>query len=539
MEKTSRTKLLKNILIMTTLLLLLSLLPLAYNIIGTQPDSDYPPTPQTFTAHIGAESIIYSDNDFAAPSHLYNENISAMLVALSAAAYSQDAIVASLNNLGFDPQSILTDYSSSAKTDNKVGFAIAHKKINAAEKPYDLISVNIRGTAGNEWYSNFNIGSGDDHAGFKAAEEALYKTLQAYINEQSLTNKTKTKIIVTGHSRGAAVANLLAADLTQKLDFADKDNIFAYTFATPNTSKSAAAKDPQAYNNIFNLINSEDIIPYLPLAGGDWGYSKYGVTLMFPAQGYNPGNFSNDVQDALKTFIRIAPQVQDFYDKSHETGRSSLTLEAYFNLVCDVASGSSLTSSLTLIGLMSNETFGPISRFLLLETDNTFPSHDTASYIALTQSTPYNDFLRQHTVKHVSITSTAVNIDIYDSQGNLVGRTLNGVVDPSIKSHVGVFINGAVKNIYMPVPDTYKIVVTGILTSLVNNKMTYTAETIDMVFAKTTAQKHFTGITLTPGKKIQSELAEIPNTKLFTVKDGVPVAEIAPDGTETQLTIDN
>ena len=54
-----------------------------------------------------------------------------------------------------------------------------------------------------------------DHASFKSAEKQVYKRLSEYIREKKLYNP---EIIVTGHSRGAAIANLLAADIIRNKD---------------------------------------------------------------------------------------------------------------------------------------------------------------------------------------------------------------------------------------------------------------------------------------------------------------------------------
>ena len=65
------------------------------------------------------------------------------------------------------------------------------------------------------------------------AQQKLCTEIQSYVKEYFLDNE-ETTIIVTGHSRGGAVANLVAKDLTDRIDLNTK--ITAYTFATPNVA---------------------------------------------------------------------------------------------------------------------------------------------------------------------------------------------------------------------------------------------------------------------------------------------------------------
>ena|GEM_PF-2964710 len=51
------------------------------------------------------------------------------------------------------------------------------------------------------------------------------------------------------------------------------DSTFAYTFATPATTTSANAT---GYRSIYNIINTDDFVTYLPFTG--WGFTRYGVT---------------------------------------------------------------------------------------------------------------------------------------------------------------------------------------------------------------------------------------------------------------------
>ena len=82
---------------------------------------------------------------------------------------------------------------------------------------------------------------------------------------QNLTNDisglSDPIILVTGHSLGAAIANLLAAELSAELGVED---VYAYTFATPQVVTESLGQVAVPYPNIFNILNSNDVVTYMP-----------------------------------------------------------------------------------------------------------------------------------------------------------------------------------------------------------------------------------------------------------------------------------
>ncbi len=167
-----------------------------------------------------------------------------------------------------------------------------------------VIYVIIRGTDRVEWYGNMEI-TGEfydkdimNHASFKSAEKQVYKRLSEYIRENNLF---KPEIVVTGHSRGAAIANLLAADIISKDDskhsWKDEESddieekeviragkVSAYTFATPNVTLYDGTQK-EDYNTIFNFCFTDDFVPQVPME--KWEYGKYGNTIPLDSERYS------------------------------------------------------------------------------------------------------------------------------------------------------------------------------------------------------------------------------------------------------------
>lgn len=162
------------------------------------------------------------------------------------------------------------------KEDN-VSFTIANKLVNYYGDIRQLVVIIIRGTDEDEWKGNMNVAgeiydsSQTVHKSFNSAKDYVLKELEGYLKKYDFNNRL---LLVTGHSRGAAVANLIAHDMNQEKNqqMYGISDIFAYTFATPNVARNITSGD----KNIFNFCFEDDFVPQVPLKA--WGYNKYGKT---------------------------------------------------------------------------------------------------------------------------------------------------------------------------------------------------------------------------------------------------------------------
>ena len=179
------------------------------------------------------------------------------------------------------PEESIKSYKQEDKNDidNSATFTLASKTVSRFGKNRNLILVAIRGTDGKQWYGNMDVTGRtydenltDFQQSFKKGALYIRQRLSNYISENNFAEDSV--ILITGHSRGGALANMLAYDLTSN-SYAgiDKNNIFAYCFAVPAVTTDTV--NAGNYKNIFNFCFEDDFVPRFPLSS--WGYTMYGT----------------------------------------------------------------------------------------------------------------------------------------------------------------------------------------------------------------------------------------------------------------------
>ena len=114
-----------------------------------------------------------------------------------------------------------------------------------------------------DWYGDFSFRNEDGpHYDFNQAAEKVYAALEEYLSE--LDDGANVKIVITGHSRAAAVGNLLANKLNQARY--PKESVYAYNFACPDSAREKPSKwNPGGKNdNILNICNIKDPVGQVP-----------------------------------------------------------------------------------------------------------------------------------------------------------------------------------------------------------------------------------------------------------------------------------
>lgn len=274
-----------------------------------------------------SSSVLWDDAWFFADSRTYNHELARASIVLAALAYSESSYYQGGSNtppymenalaeLGFTEvdtssyryRSEVVDELLDVVTQDSdgVAYTIARKGLAAPQPdqdtaPRELIMVSVRGSYGSEWLSNFNLGAGDaddaaallagerahDHSGYQLAAMDILEDLDPMIRDARSAGH-EVSVLLCGHSRGGAVAGLLAAMLDDRAAegtapeacTVDPADIYAYTFASPRTTASGRGNDAR-YGNIFNIVNPADMVGRVPLEA--WGYTRYGVDLELPA----------------------------------------------------------------------------------------------------------------------------------------------------------------------------------------------------------------------------------------------------------------
>lgn len=162
-------------------------------------------------------------------------------------------------------------------------FEIAHYDFDYNNAHQQVFFVIYKGTDKDvEWASNMDVGANtteylgsDDHADWKnrknhkgldVAANRSFKDIDSYISEHKDGN-SNIILLISGHSRGAGVANLAGAHYANINEY----KTFCYTFGGPGTTTEENKDLP-----IYNFYNAEDILASLPFT--EIGFYKYGNT---------------------------------------------------------------------------------------------------------------------------------------------------------------------------------------------------------------------------------------------------------------------
>ncbi len=237
-------------------------------------------------------TFTYNDNYFSNSSYTYNHDLAIMSNCLAISAMIKansdsypTCAESFFEKLRFDNY---TPYGYGVSPQyNSIACAIASKNLDNTDET--IIAIGVRGAGyDSEWGGNFNIGTKEEHEGFRLAKEGVLGYLSEFIKDNKKDFNSNVKFWISGYSRAAATSNLVAAaldegangyDYISSLNYGPED-VYAYTFETPIPTRDKNTKNA-LYNNIFNIINRIDYVP--KVAPETWGYSRYGVDCFLPS----------------------------------------------------------------------------------------------------------------------------------------------------------------------------------------------------------------------------------------------------------------
>ena len=212
------------------------------------------------------EVYYYSDNYFKNSSKTDNEHLLAMSYNLALSTFEVKGCSYSkalLKDIGFKD---FKEFDMEEKpTLDTIGMVIAHKKVDGK----NLIAVAIRGEKyDSEWGNNFIVGKNGDAKGFNDSSNKVINRIKKYIENNNLDNN---KIWIVGYSRAGSISDLTGVYINNHLNDFDTtaDDLFVYTFEAP-----AASLDNTTYDNIYTVINKNDLIPQV--YPKNWGFHTNG-----------------------------------------------------------------------------------------------------------------------------------------------------------------------------------------------------------------------------------------------------------------------
>lgn len=251
--------------------------------------------PHTYMDGDLIDNYYYTDEFFEGSAFDYNDHLATMSMLLAASSISSqepgvdypdksknlEDLLSQLDFFDFE----VNNYYMQKPKEQTMGVGVAYKVIGEGEDAYTLLAIVPR-SAGyeKEWAGNFTVGKDGVHEGFATGRDIILEFTREYVAQISEEIKGDVKVWTVGYSRGAGVANLLAAYLNDNSDTLGieikKENIFAYTFGTPSTVQYANDDEKATlesnYKNIHNVYSDYDIIRCVPFK--NWNFTTYGST---------------------------------------------------------------------------------------------------------------------------------------------------------------------------------------------------------------------------------------------------------------------
>ena len=493
---------------------------------------------------------------------------------------------------------------------DEVNYFIASKDIKVGGTVKKVVFAGFIGSHDDQWFSNFDplgneranwkdrnapyaptTSDNTVHKGFADAREYVYARLKEYMSRNGI-NKDNSILLITGHSRGAATANLLAAYLIDENSLVSPDRLFTYTFATPNVAKIGKVGDK--YNSIFNIVNPEDFVTKVLLSS--WGFSRYGITYTLPSQRndkqhkeyltamrryfreyrdshiefepYNMGEVATyNIVDYLGENVS---DLDDFYGKwlkAYQVPVDNIMKWACFtpyyffrDIMCPIVMNEFSSNELErfLISFPQLSFFGKLVRyFAKINADASVKekrpftdfemAHCMETYCAYTSSltsSQLTECLKKPEDRRKGYKGTVncpVDVEIYDKEtGELVGRIVNNVIDETVaakENSIVMDVDGDSKSFWLPSNGDYKVVLIG----NDNGTMDYTVAAIDSNTGET-ERINFYDVIIKDGAKLTGNIDSkdfVLSEHELETEDGKKLAsdEYIPDDQKAQVTV--
>lgn len=518
---------------------------------GTVPSDAIPSDPFTASAWFKASGgdgeaatvVNWDDAWFNTSSYTYNHDLATTAAVLAAAAYDESFVKKTLREqLGFNAFDSV-EYHPEGKDYNgdydQVGYSI---ETRMTSNGVPIIAVIVRGTPGNgEWLSNLNVADTlqnsdqETHEGFKSGALQVLRALRSYVFDNGI-DLDKARVLIAGHSRGAAVSNILGArlddGLTTDAGTLSPDNVYTFTFESPNATRASNRSDAK-YGNIFNIVNPEDVVIKVPL--GEWGYGRYGNDLALPSRSSTlRGDYKAQLAKMNTYFERFSDGEKYWGYLTGSVTASSISTEMamlarstwwyYHNRLAGVTPHEVFTSLVkaAIMDSADNADYAilyaamVIPQYKLLFTaifgtgalngafitgKGVVHGHTQETYVAWMKSDEaalgkFPEIFARKNYRSLLV-ACPVDVKAYDAEGNLVASISNDEVDESLLEEglPAAVTSDGVKMIDIPAGGDYRVEVT----ATDDGEMDVTVEERDVLSSDPASVKSYQGVAIEEG----------------------------------------
>lgn len=208
-------------------------------------------------------------------------------------ANEESEINPALVQFGFNDVKRVVPKTSEVDPYDVVSLYLGNHVFEFNDNDYQVVVVSVEGYPERTcWHSNFDIGadtqayldcSGSEHPewtnkkhhkGFDITANRAFTQINEYLNSVNDSSYKDQIVLVTGHSRGGAVSNLIGKKL--------KDNNIksvVYAFNGPRTTTESDEAVLKSYTNIFNIDSVNDFVCKFPF--NFMGFTSYGTILNY------------------------------------------------------------------------------------------------------------------------------------------------------------------------------------------------------------------------------------------------------------------
>ena len=429
-------------------------------------------------------------------------------------------------------------YNISAMDSKDCAYSIAKKKLDGEKS---LVMITVRGTGNDfsegirgEWLGDFTISNWGTAVGMgwhPNFEKCAHDVFNSIKDKNWLDTSGNTIYCLTGHSKGAAVANLTSVLLEQ--NGVAKENVYDYNFACPDVAVDYHFNwnNMGNHSNMFNINNVSDMVPYIPAIIGNhllatgalntathWG--KYGISKWFSLN-WNDAGCTN-----IMSFISNATGNGGIPCKYVNDVWKTKIIEDYLNPHDPRIYLTFCRYELGLNDMLDREIAVNISGTKLLE-------NELKSILA--KITMAGQEITLETI--VLLIRCPVDFEIKDSNGNLIAKCIDN--KPTYydveNNYVLIFVDGDRKAVLIANPADVTVEITATDTGT----MEFEADHLYNFFNQQDDNaKSVENISLTDGKRFKftvNDLTNLDNNELYVNNKGVNEFIVEDDGTETRV----